>query len=256
MLNINIKKSFSGKVAFSLSVNFSLPHAASIVFFGSSGSGKTLTMDCIAGIASPDSGLMEFGGKTFFDSQAGIDIPARKRRVGYLPQDYALFPHLDVLHNVAYSSSGFFARRINPVEKERAMRLLASLDIAMLAERLPREISGGQKQRTALARALNAKPQLLLLDEPFSALDPLSRERTRKEIGDYLQKLAIPSIIISHDPEDVETFCGILVLYEDGQAQIISDYEERRKKFASTAQCLRYLQENFKSKIEADRKKQ
>lgn len=251
MLNVDIKKSFSGKGEFSLAVAYSLPDAASIVFFGSSGSGKTLTMNCIAGIASPDRGRIEFRGKIFFDSQDGIKIPARKRRVGYLPQDYALFPQLNVLQNVAYPRSGFFARRINTVERERAMQLLATLDIAMLADRLPGEISGGQKQRAALARAMNASPRLLLLDEPFSALDPLSRERTRKEIGGYLQKLAIPSIIISHDPEDVEAFCGILVLYENGQAQIITDYAEKRKKFASTAQCLRYLQENFKREIAA-----
>lgn len=251
MLNASIHKSFSGKGGFSLAVDFSLPDAASIVFFGSSGSGKTLTMNCIAGIASPDLGRIKFKGKTFFDSRKGIDIPARKRRMGYLPQDYALFPHLNVLQNVAYPRSGFFARAINPVERERAMQLLASLDIAMLAERLPGEISSGQKQRAAMARALNASPRLLLLDEPFSALDPLSRERTRKEIGGYLQKLAIPSIIISHDPEDVETFCGILVLYEGGQAQIIADYAQKRKKFASAAQCLRHLQKNFKRKIAA-----
>ena len=141
-------------------------------------------------------------GNVLYDSEQGICVPARRRRIGYMFQDYALFPHLSVLHNVAYAGTGLLPWRLNGEQRTWAMDLLERLGIAHLARLYPGNLSGGQKQRVALARALGTRPSLLLLDEPFSALDPLLRERLRGEIQEILAAFTIPAVIISHDPHD------------------------------------------------------
>lgn len=244
MLNLRIKRSFR-QSPFRLDLNLHL--GAGIrraVFFGHSGSGKTLALQCVAGLAKPDAGRISVNGETFFDSEASINIPPRQRHVGYMPQDYALFPHLTVLGNVAYARSGFLGRTVRQAEKDRAMAMLERFGIDRLANHLPSEISGGQKQRTALARALNASPRILLLDEPFAALDPLIRSRFRHEIPALLASLRVPVIIVSHDPEDVEAFAGTCVFFNNGKAKIVENYHEQRRKFASPAACMTWLLEN------------
>lgn len=244
VLSLRIRRSFP-RSSFRLNLELQLgADSRRAVFFGPSGSGKTLALRCMAGLARPDAGLIIVNGETFFDSEARVNVPPRERRVGYMPQEYALFPHLTVLGNVAYARSGFLGRIIRAEEKERALAMLERFGIAHLANHLPSEISGGQKQRTALARALNANPRILLLDEPFAALDPLLRERFRHEIPDLLASLALPVIIVSHDPEDVEAFAGACVFFDKGKAKIIGDYPQRRKKFASPAACMTWLLEN------------
>lgn len=233
-----------GASRFQLDVNINLdPAVRRAVFFGPSGSGKTLTMRCVAGLETPDKGEIEVDCRCFYSSERGIRLPPRIRRVGYTPQDYALFPHLTVLQNVAYPRSGLFCKYVSPEEKQRARALLKKFAILDLENHLPGEISGGQKQRTALARAANASPRLLLLDEPFSALDPLLRERTRREILTRLADLDVPAIIITHDPEDVDAFAGALVLYNRGRAVQIDDYQARRARFDDAFACLRALRE-------------
>lgn len=248
MIKLNFQKAYKD---FKLDVAFHLANTPSTVFFGPSGSGKTLTMNCLAGLVKPDRGFAWFGERCFYDSKDRINIPARKRNIGYMFQDYALFPHLNILQNVAYARSGFFGRLLSRKESERAFRILENLGIAHLREHKPMELSGGQRQRAALARALNASPRLLLLDEPFSALDPLLRERLRAELKIYLERFAIPSIIITHDPEDVEAFCGQLVLYESGRAGLIKDYNNVRRGFSNVATMLRTLQKEFKAEKDA-----
>lgn len=222
MLSVDITRQVSrGAAPFRLEARFALPpETRNAVFFGPSGSGKTLTLQCIAGLLMPDSGRISVGEAVFFDSRAGLRLPARKRGVGYVPQDYALFPHLTVLQNVAYAHSGIFGRLVGKREKERALALLDRFRISRLAGRHPQQLSGGQRQRVALARALNAGPRLLLMDEPFSALDVPLREALRREIRDHLAALAIPSIIITHDPADAEAFGGARVLFEGGRASL------------------------------------
>lgn len=250
MLDLSIRKSYGkGADRFQLNVAFQLENRTGrTVFFGPSGSGKTLTMNCIAGLIRPDSGHIDFGGETFFNSDR-VDVPARKRHIGYMFQDYALFPHMTVLQNVAYARSGLLGRYLSGQEKKQAQAMLDKLDIGYLKSHMPRELSGGQKQRVALARALNSSPQLLLLDEPFSALDPLLRKQLRMEIQNFLNTCGIPSIIITHDPEDVEAFCGLLVLFERGNAKVIANYTEERRHSTSTEDCLIHLQRKFHEEL-------
>ena len=181
MISVHIRKelhSFHGD--FSLAADFD-SSARHMVLFGASGSGKTLTLQAIAGLINPDSGHISVDGDVLYDSAKRICRPARTRHVGYLLQDYALFPHLSALGNVGFSLSGPFGH-LSAASRARAHELLARFEVDHLSDRLPSEMSGGQKQRVALARALAAQPKVLLLDEPFSALDPLLRVRMRQEI--------------------------------------------------------------------------
>ncbi len=246
MMSIEIWKTYRD---FRLDISLYLEEVAGTVLFGPSGSGKTLTMNCIAGLVKPAGGKILFRGNCFFDSSQKINVPARERHIGYMFQDYALFPHLTVLQNVAYPHSGFFGRYLSKKNIAQASAWLEKLNIAHLKSCRPDALSGGQKQRTALARALNASPGLLMLDEPFNALDPLLREQLRKEIKAYLREFAIPSIIITHDPDDVEEFCEQLVLYERGSARLIRNYKELRQDFPDTSTCLRHLQKEFQEEL-------
>lgn len=240
MLELSLIRTFP---RFRLEIAFKLaPPSRRVVFFGPSGSGKTLTMQCIAGLKKPSRGYIRIDGNVFFDSEQKINLPTRERRLGYMFQDYALFPHLNILQNVAYAGTGLFARHISKAEKEKALAYLKNFGLIQLASHLPGEISGGQRQRVALARALNSRPVMLLLDEPFSALDPLLRRRMRSEILSILEKLDLPVVIITHDPEDVEVFAGDLVLFQRGKAKVITDWGTIRSRFATTAECLLSLQ--------------
>ena len=251
MIFLDIKKSFDdpGREApFHLGIRLEMPEdSRTLVLFGASGSGKTLTLHCLAGLVRPDAGRIVVDGNVLYDSEQGICVPARRRRIGYMFQDYALVPHLSVLHNVAYAGTGLLPWRLNGEQRTWAMDLLERLGIAHLARLYPGNLSGGQKQRVALARALGTRPSLLLLDEPFSALDPLLRERLRGEIQEILAAFAIPAVIISHDPEDVDAFAGTLVTYHRGRARMIADYASLRREYASAGDCLRHLQQEMQA---------
>jgi molybdate transport system ATP-binding protein len=249
MLSLRLAKEFcNASTPFRLEVAFSFSgEHRNAVLFGPSGSGKTLTMQGIAGLMRPDAGYVRIQGRTLFDSDARVCLPPQQRHIGYMFQDYALFPHLTVLQNVAFSHRGLSVRLVSRAEKERAMALLERFGIAHLAGHFPAELSGGQKQRAALARSCNAEPSLLLLDEPFSALDPLLRERLRHELLDILREMDIPAVFITHDPEDVDIFAGELVLYKDGRARHIEDYAAVRPDYPTAIACLRALQEETRS---------
>ena len=181
--------------------------ARRVVVHGPSGSGKTLTLQALAGLIRPDRGRIVFDGQVLFDSAARIDLPARERRFGYLFQHYALFPHLTVRQNIAFGLSrgllppGDALSRSEPVE-----RWLDAMELRPVAAQHPFELSGGQRQRTALARALVNEPRALLLDEPFSALDPDLRERMRGELDQLLRQIDIPAVMITHDRDDLRRF--------------------------------------------------
>lgn len=187
------------------------------VLYGPSGAGKTLTLQAIAGLLRPDEGRIAVGGDLLFDHGAGVDVPARQRGFGYLFQDYALFPRLNVRQNVAFGRTrGWLnpARRGPDPAVDHWLRVFELTEVAGLR---PHELSGGQRQRTALARALVNQPRALLLDEPFSALDPALRARMRDELAALLDRIDLPLLMITHDPADLARFGQGRVALEAGR---------------------------------------
>ena len=190
-----------------------------VVLFGPSGAGKSLTLKAIAGLLRPYDGHVRLGGATLFDAAQGIHLPPQQRRLGYVFQDYALFPHLTVRQNIAFGlRRGWFNPRRREADPE-VERWMAALRIEHLAQMMPAQLSGGQRQRTALARALVTRPQALLLDEPFAALDHALRDHLRQELQGVLEATGIPLLLISHDPVDVAMFGQQVVELVDGQAK-------------------------------------
>ncbi len=188
-----------------------------IALFGPSGAGKSLTLRAVAGLLRPDAGRIEINGRVLFDSQAGICLPAQARRVAYLFQDYALFPHLTVAQNIAF---GLRRGWRNPPRREvgpEARRWVDAFELGAIVGSYPGEISGGQKQRVALARALMLQPDILLLDEPFSALDSHLRGRMRQELSTLQRQLDVPMLLITHDPADVDALADEVFEVRDGK---------------------------------------
>lgn len=188
--------------------------ARRLAVVGPSGSGKSLTLQMLAGLRKPDGGHIRVNGGTWFDER--INLPAQKRRVGLLFQDYALFPHLTVAQNIDF---GLARGLSNPSKRssEKARYWLEMLRLERVAGHYPQQISGGQKQRTALARALITEPELLLLDEPFSALDADLRTHTRNEVLQIQQASGIPMILITHDKADAEVLADEVWTMEAGR---------------------------------------
>ncbi len=202
------------------------------MLFGPSGSGKTLTVKAIAGLLRPDAGRIIIGGSILFDHQQNIDIPARRRNIGYVPQDYALFPHLNVADNLGFGLPKRWPGWWDREDRRRVTEFLEIFELTNLSASLPRDLSGGQRQRVALARALIRNPKLLLLDEPFSALDALLRAKMRQELLKIQERFSIPVILITHDPEDVAALARTVVVYEHGRVSKImsisqDDYQAR-----------------------------
>ncbi|MGB6009066.1 ABC transporter ATP-binding protein [Castellaniella sp.] len=209
-----------------------------VALFGPSGAGKSLTMQAIAGLLRPDAGRIEIDGRVLFDHAAGIDVPPRARRLAYLFQDYALFPHLTVRQNIGFglrrgwlnwhgwgwstgpaaggAAGGRLRRRDLP---PAAMRWARAFHLDGLLDRYPAELSGGQRQRVALARALSTDPGLLLLDEPLSALDSGLRAQMRVELAQLQRDIDIPTVLITHDPADVRALADQVFHIAHGEIQ-------------------------------------
>jgi molybdate transport system ATP-binding protein len=183
------------------------------VLFGPSGSGKTTVLRCLAGLERPTAGLVRFGAETWFDADRRIDWPPQRRGIGYLFQEYALFPHLTVAGNIGYSLAG-----LSQAERNRRIgEMLDLLGIAGLEGRYPRQLSGGQQQRVALARALVRRPRLLLLDEPLSALDTPTREPLRRELRRVLAALRTPALLVTHDRAEAVALGDAVVILDGGR---------------------------------------
>ena len=175
-----------------------------VLLIGPNGSGKTTLLRVIAGAYQPAGGRIRVGDRVLYDSGRGISLAPEKRRVGYVPQGYGLFPHLTVVENVAF---GLAATRPKPSRTDRlatAEKVLAQIGCGHLSRRLPPNLSGGEKQRVALARALLPEPDLLLLDEPLAAMDTAARRRFRGYLARHLAERDVPAIVVTHDVRDLE----------------------------------------------------
>ncbi len=210
MLSVDITKNLPD---FSLSLRFSIERDI-LVLFGPSGCGKTTTLRSIAGLLQPDGGRIVNDGEVFFDSADRIFIPPRQRRIGYMFQDFALFPHMTVYRNIWYG-----VRDHDQEAREMYEKLTSLLKIGHLAKRSPGQLSGGEKQRVALARALMAQPKILLLDEPLSSLDTETRLEVRNELREMQRIWNIPFILVTHDPDEAR-FLGDQVLFMQKGRQV------------------------------------
>ena len=218
MFKLNFQKKIhrlDGK-DFNLQVKLQTNHPRTIIM-GASGSGKSLTLKAIAGLITPDHGHISIADNVLFDEQQQINLPPQKRKLAYVFQDYALFPHLNVRQNIA---CGIKQGLLNPAKNCRQTEVEYWLDAMQLnpvANEYPATLSGGQRQRVALARALITNPQAILLDEPFSALDTQLRVQLRRELREWQEKLALPMLLITHDPEDAAAFDGCIWQMDNGK---------------------------------------
>lgn len=194
-----------------------------VVLWGPSGCGKTTTLNILAGLLTPDKGRITLHERVLFSSSSHINIPARHRHIGYLFQDYALFPHKTVKQNVGYGIR--HNRPDRSISHQGSNQLLESFGIQHLIDRYPGQLSGGEKQRVALARALITNPRLLLLDEPFSALDYENKVRLRQELKHIHNEWRIPLVMVTHDQEDASYLGDVIMKLEMGQV-VDSVYQE------------------------------
>ncbi|WP_313388821.1 ATP-binding cassette domain-containing protein [Achromobacter aegrifaciens] len=218
-VSIQVRKQMvSGDRRFALDVAFD-SSAKRIALFGPSGAGKSLTLRAVAGLLRPDAGRIEINGRVLFDTDAGVNLPAQSRRVAYLFQDYALFPHLTVAQNIAF---GLRRGWRNPPRRDvgpEAQGWVDAFELGSIVGSYPSEISGGQKQRVALARALMLRPDILLLDEPFSALDSQLRGKMRLELNALQRQLDVPMLLITHDPADVDALADEVFEVREGRVR-------------------------------------
>ena len=202
-LDIKVTKHFP---SFTLDAGFKAD-SGMVVFFGKSGAGKTLTLQIIAGLHKPDSGYIKLNDVVFFDSSTTTNLTPQVRNIGYMSQDYSLFPHLNVEQNIAYAEKNSM----------RVREMIELFQLHGMEKKRISELSGGQKQRVALARALIREPQLLLLDEPLAALDNVTRLRLREELQSIREQFKIPVIFITHDPVEAFTMADTLVIFNNGK---------------------------------------
>ena len=208
MLEVQIYKKLA---EFDLDVSFQVDDNI-LGLMGASGSGKSMTLKCIAGIETPDQGRIVLNNRVLFDSEKKINVPIQKRNVGYMFQSYALFPNMNVYENV---SVGLKARKIKDVDIV-VQKVMQQFRVFELASRYPKQLSGGQRQRVALARLMAYEPDVLLLDEPFSALDEDLKEDLLQELKSELQ-ISKPVIFVSHDKEEVNYLCDLNYKIKQGE---------------------------------------
>ena len=202
---------------FSVDMEYSFEEGV-LVIQGESGAGKTTVLSCIAGLKQPDRGRIAIDGRIVFDEKT--NVPVKKRQIGYLFQNYALFPNMTVGKNVIYGIKNKEEYRDRKKRKELleyADYIMDTFQITHLQKRYPEKISGGEKQRVALARAIVTRPKLLLLDEPFSALDVKTKEVVYEEFASLKKSLGIPTILITHDPQESKLFADHKIFMKDGK---------------------------------------
>ncbi len=209
MIHIDIEKQMltaHGKT--NLTVQTTIRPGELVALFGHSGAGKTTLLRIISGLAAPDKGIVRFGSTTWFDSKRKIDLPPQQRNIGFMFQDYALFPNMTVEDNILFAQ--------NRKDREAAGKLIGIFGLAEFRKQKPGRLSGGQKQRVALARVLARKPGLLLLDEPLSALDAKMRVMLQEEIKKAHRLSGGTTIMVSHDPNEVLRLASTMICIENG----------------------------------------
>ncbi|BCA53025.1 Molybdate ABC transporter, ATP-binding protein [Nitrospira sp. KM1] len=219
---VDITKTFPGRPPIRASFRYVLEGSTVLILFGPSGSGKTTILRSIAGLERPERGIIRFQSDIWLDNEAALEVSPQDRRVGYMPQDYGLFPNYSVTGNIAYGLAGMRAAD----REKRVQDMLRLFHLRELEHARPRELSGGQQQRVALARAVATKPRLLLLDEPLSALDTPTRLLMRGELRTQLKHLALPSIIVTHDWAEALTLGDVMAVMHEGTVlQVGSPHE-------------------------------
>ena len=209
-LEVTIAKRFEG---FTLHADFAAGNTAAAIL-GASGCGKSMTLRCIAGVVKPDSGRIALDGRVLFDSEKGIDLPPQQRNVGLLFQNYALFPNMTVEQNILCA----LKKEKDPAARKAACgSALCAMRLEELAHRLPSELSGGQQQRAALARILAGRPRILMLDEPFSALDSYLREEVEGEVGSLLSNFGGTALLVTHDRDEAYRLCREMIVMDSGE---------------------------------------
>jgi molybdate transport system ATP-binding protein len=209
-LTVQIERRFPAGVTVAVDLHARLAGGTILVLFGPSGSGKTTTIRAVAGLERPDAGVIRFGGLTWFDAASSICVDPQQRRVGYVFQEAALFPHLSVRDNVCYGIR-------SPGQTAAAGELLELLELGPLGHRYPRQLSGGQAQRVALARAVAPGPNLLLLDEPFAALDTPARSRLRRFLRAVVDRLGIAALLVTHDRSEAIALGDQMAVLTEGR---------------------------------------
>ena len=199
---------------FDLEIQLKVNNNQILILLGPSGCGKTTTLNLLAGLFKADRGVIKLNNRVLYSSEDRINVHTQERNVAYLFQNNALFPHMTVMKNVTY---GLRTRRNKNKAKLDPVELLNAFGVGHLADRYPSQISGGEKQRVALARALVVQPELLLLDEPFSALDKDTKVSLRYELKQLHEKWQIPFILVTHDEEDAKFLGDITIVMKNGK---------------------------------------
>ena len=201
---------------------------APLALVGPNGSGKTTFLRVLTGAHPPTEAEIVVGGEVLVSTGRGVDLPIERRRVGYVPQGFGLFPHLRVVDNVGFGLSSGPRRRGRKDRRGAARAALEELGYGHLADRMPGDLSGGEQQAVALTRALVIEPALLLLDEPLSALDATARKSVRAFLGERLRQLGRPSIVVTHDSRDVEALGARVWVLEGGRIVQSGDLDDLR----------------------------
>lgn len=209
MLKVNINKKLD---KINLSINFEVEKGV-LGLFGASAVGKSMTLKIIAGIEKPDSGKIVLNDKVLFDSEKKINLPPQQRRIGYLFQNYALFPQMTLYNNIYISVN----KKYNNCEKkEKVNNIINQFGLNGFENKYPKELSGGQQQRVALARIIVNEPEFLLLDEPFSAVDAFLKLKLMKELQKVLQDFNKEAIFVTHDLREIEYICDDILVISNG----------------------------------------
>jgi molybdate transport system ATP-binding protein len=206
-LAVAIKRRLAG---FTLDISFDVPEGLTVLF-GPSGSGKSMTLQVLAGLIPADFASITLGETIWHESARGIFVPPQLRHIGYVPQNYALFPHLTVVQNIAFGM-----RKRGKVAEQHIAELISITGLDGLERRRPAQLSGGQQQRVALARALAIDPQFVLLDEPFSSLDAAVREALREELRSFYERIRVPMLLVTHDLQEAQLLADTLVILHRG----------------------------------------